>query len=471
MAITQVLQGCGAWSIKWSKPLPMSVQKEIQDGASLVVFESRPQVNDLRGYGTGRVTTMDNALDTALFMGPMTAIGSSGCSGWEMSWWWQQPNGVGPEYDSGFAAVDDWAADFADGLAGIHGIDIDSTDAYTGIYIGTWGAAGVGNSGGGSSDPVPRTAARTFADDRVSYLNDRFGVNSSAYKMLPGGSATSVMTCRVGYHVDIFAQNEVIISDIDSQAVGAEGRLNIPAVLSVTRDISNVATDIYAFGDRDFADDAVHVDLTSNTWSDVDTILDPAGGDYGGFLQVDGGGLRDYRVDYMTVATAKRAKTPDLAVSVSLIYDAWTKEMGPGDLVGVHSSTERYLQGGATTVQHVSGNIDPIDMYVLSMTRNIDKDKSVWLRSVSYETTGDANPLVVWTEITDYIQTSERPASVTLSDRFDPTYLHPGTRLVGAGGGSATGGGGLFSSASVTAGAERLGDDLRIAQRMARTNS
>ena len=114
MAITQVLQGCGAWSVDWAKPLPMSMQREIQDGASLVVFESRPEVTETRGYGTGRVTTMDNALDTALFMGPMTAIGSSGCSGWEMSWWWQQPNGVGPEYDSGFAAVDDWAADFAE---------------------------------------------------------------------------------------------------------------------------------------------------------------------------------------------------------------------------------------------------------------------------------------------------------------------------------------------------------------------
>ena len=107
-------------------------------------------------------------------------------------------------------------------------------------------------------------------------------------------------------------------------------------------------------------------------------------------------------------------------------------------------------------------------MFVMSMTRNIDQDKSVWLRSTSYETTGDANPLVVWTEITDYIQTSERPASVTLSDRFDPTYLHPGVLEAS---GSAGGAGGINGPAVASNGATRLGDDLRIATRLARSSN
>ena len=465
MAITQVLQGCGAWSIKWSKPLPMSVQREIQDGASLVVFESRPQVNDLRGYGTGRVTTMDNALDTALFMGPMTAIGSSGCSGWEMSWWWQLPNGTGPaSVASGSGAYNDY---FEDVLTGINGIDVDTTGGYNGaVWSGTYGPA----AGPGYVSP-PTMAARSRADALVAIVTEydrRFRTGEQySWKMFPGGSATSVMTCKTDDITDLFANDEVIISDVDSQTVGADGRKNVPALLSVDRRIGNIVSSAVVYGDRNFTSGTTPTETTSNTPADVDTILDPAGGDIVVRRQIDGGGNQS-NLEEVSILAAARGASPDIIVSATLLYDAWTKEMGPGDKVGVHSSTERYLQGGATTVQHVSGNIDPIDMFVMSMTRNIDQDKSVWLRSTSYETTGDANPLVVWTEITDYIQTSERPASVTLSDRFDPTYLHPGVLEAS---GSAGGAGGINGPAVASNGATRLGDDLRIATRLARSSN
>ena len=465
MAITQVLQGCGAWSIKWSKPLPMSVQKEIQDGASLVVFESRPQVNDLRGYGTGRVTTMDNALDTALFMGPMTAIGSSGCSGWEMSWWRQLPNGTGPaSVASGSGAYNDY---FEDVLTGINGIDVDTTGGYNAaVWSGIYGPA----SGPGYVS-APTLAARSRADALVAIVTEydrRFRTGEQySWKMFPGGSATSVMTCKTDDITDLFANDEVIISDVDSQTVGADGRKNVPALLSVDRRIGNIVSSAVAYGDRNFTSGTTPTETTSNTPADVDTILDPAGGDIVVRRQIDGGGNQS-NLEEVSILAAARGASPDIIVSATLLYDAWTKEMGPGDKVGVHSSTERYLQGGATTVQHVSGNIDPIDMFVMSMTRNIDQDKSVWLRSTSYETTGDANPLVVWTEITDYIQTSERPASVTLSDRFDPTYLHPGVLEAS---GSAGGAGGINGPAVASNGATRLGDDLRIATRLARSSN
>lgn len=458
MAIQEVLQGCGAWSLSFTKPLPVSLQNDIWDGASLVVFESRPATDPVRNFITN-VPELDALLSTALFMGPMTQISTTGCSGWEMSWWWQQPSGIGPP--SVFGVGDTDYNDYFHGvLSGINDIVVDRTGSFNSNFITISGPA----AGPGFVAPEPLTA-RSRADALVAAVTDyrrRFGLGEQfAWKMYPGGGPNeisgNVMTCRTDDITDLFDNDRVLISDVDSQAVLSDGLINVPAKLTVTRNIENVVSDVLAYGERNDTTGVTPVETVAQT----PDIFAPGGSVYEARRLIDSGGNQS-TLEEIAIGAGRRGLDPVVSVQAELLHDPWTKEVGPGERVAVWSRDERYLNNAEGPFQYTrtpdGDYADPLPMYVMSVTRNIGPGKSVWLRSL--EDTG-FDPMVHWVEITDYVELSDEPARVVLSSEYDPAYLAQGVvdayRSAGM-------------SQSSTA-ARRFDDELTVAKRLRRADN
>jgi hypothetical protein len=129
-------------------------------------------------------------------------------------------------------------------------------------------------------------------------------------------------------------------------------------------------------------------------------------------------------------------------VSVRLTRDPWLKEVSPGDEVYVYSPHEPDLVDTSNTVQHF-GSIQPKKFFVQEMSRSITPGMSVYLRNPT------SGGVTKWNDVTDYVQFSTSPASVKLTDYFMPPY----------------------QKSNSSGGYRRLGDDLKVAQRLSRSSN
>ena len=419
MAITQVLQGCGAWNIQWKNRLPASVRGGIGDGAHLVVFESPvPDISDV----------LEDARPYALYEGVMTSLGSWGCSGFEMSWSLQQPGGPGPS--SVFGGSSSFYQEYCeDVLDGINGLDFDTNGlaGFNGLFSGIYGPA----AGPGYVAPEPlavRSRADSLAASATEYRR-RFGSGELvSWRMYPG------FRMRSDYTTNLFTNYAVVISDIDTQGYGADGLLNVPAELDVRRDISNIVTEVIAYGDRNAS--------TGVTPEETATNLAPFkthdGGTFESRVLIDGGGVQS-TLEEIAIRKANEGASPVVTVDAKLTRDPWLKEVSPGDLVYVWSADEPDLFASGNEINHF-GAIRPKLFYVQQMTRNITPGMSVWLRNPT------SGGVTKWTEVTEYATFSSSPASATLTDYFIAPY-----------------------QASSTGSFRRLGDELKVAQRLSRS--
>ena len=420
MAITQVLQGCGAWNIQWKNRLPASLRGGIGDGAHLVVFESYPQTTE---------DYLEDARPYALYEGVMTEISSSGCSGYEMSWSLGQPSGPGPSTSSsGSSNFNDYMEDRYDG---INGLDYDVTSVtFNGLFIGIWGPA----SGGGVSS-YPALNARQSIDYQCSGATEyrrRFGSGEYvAWRMYPG------FRMRADYSTALFNNDAVVFSDLDTEGYGADGLLNVPSSLNVTRGIENVISDVTVYGDRNATTGVVPTETASNTvpFNAHDGTTFESG------VIVDGGGAQ-YELESTAVRKANEGVLPRVTVDIRPKRDPWLKEVDPGDRVYVWSASEPDLLDASNQINHF-GFISPVQAYIQTITRNITPGMSVWLRNPT------SGGVTKWTEVTEYVQTSATPASLKVSDYL----VEPRTD-------------GVTKNGQI-----RLGDDLAVARRLRRSSN
>ncbi len=419
--ISQVLQGCASWNISWKERLPSSLRGSIGDGAHLVVFDSYMGRSD---------DVLEGFRSDALFEGVMTSLSSGGCSGYEMSWSLQQPSGPGPAsvYAGSSSLFQEYCEDVLDGINGLD-FDTNGLAGFNGLFAGIFGPA----AGPGTVTPEP-LAARSRIDALVASATEyrrRFGAGEQlSWRMYPG------FRMRADFTTELFSNGSVVISDLDTQERGSGGLLNVPASINVTRDISNILTDIYFYGDRNASTGVTPVENYTN----LAPFNSHNGVPFESRTIVDDGGSQSG----MTSAAIKKANDSAFVrsnVDVKLTRDPWLKEVSPGDEVYVYSPHEPDLVDSANSVDHF-GRIQPKKFFVQEMSRSITPTMSVYLR----------NPVSVgaakWNDVTDYVQCSTAPASVKLTDFFIAPYQK-----------------------SASGGFRRLGDELKVAQRLSRSSN
>ena len=420
MAITQVLQGCGAWSIQWENKLPKSIRGGIGDGAHLVVFESSaPDVDDL----------LEDARPYALYEGVMTKISTLGCSGFEMSWSLGQPSGPGPYANSTGASNFNDAME--DRLDGVNGLDYDVTNVtYNGLYSGIWGPA----AGGGVS-AYPTLTARTSADSSCANATEyrrRFGSGEFvSWKMYPG------FRMRADYSTALFNNDAVVFSDLDTEGYGADGLLNVPSSLDVARGIENVISDVVAYGDRNATTGVVPTETASN----LVLFNSHDGTTFESNVHVDGGGAQN-QLEATAIRKANEGSLPRVTVDIRPKRATWLKEVDPGDRVYVWSALEPDLLDVSNQINHF-GFISPTQLYVQSITRNITPGMSVWLRNPT------SGGVTKWTEVTEYVQTSATPVTLKVSSFLVSPHADGVTKN----------------------GQIRFGDDLEVVRRLRRSSN
>jgi hypothetical protein len=405
MGISQVLQGCGQWQLTWKHRLPASVRGAIGDGSTLVVFESdvtRP---------------VDGLRTSALFEGVLTELSTSGATGWEASWFMMKPNGDGPVAgSSGSSGFQDY---FFDSVDGINGLTYDTASGYNGLWSGTWGPA----AGPDTATP-PTVTVRERADSIVAIATEykrRFGSGEIfGWKISPG------LVVTADYITSNFRNNEVIFTDGMPGGLGADGLLGVPANIEVGRGIDNIISDAVGYADRNATTGAIETDTTSNTVP----FKAPDGTTLDIRRLLDVGGNQN-NLEEETQRAADNGLAPRVTVDVSLKGDPWLKDVDPGDAVYVYSPDEPDLFDDGNSVNHF-GVIHPKSLYVSGVTRNVTDGMSVWFRN---PVSGGAD--AVWVDVTEYVQTSVAPASVSLMDRFEPAYRKDamnakGPRRVGA---------------------------------------
>jgi hypothetical protein len=420
MAITQVLQGCGAWNIQWKNRLPASLRGGIGDGAHLVVFESYPQATE---------DYLEDARPYALYEGVMTEISSSGCSGYEMSWSLGQPSGPGPYSNStGASQFNDAMEDRYDG---VNGLDYDVTSVtYNGLYSGIWGPAG-----GGGVSAYPGLTVRTSVDYQCSNATEyrrRFGSGEFvSWKMYPG------FRMRADYSTALFNNDAVVFSDLDTEGYGADGLLNVPSSLNVTRGIENVISDVVVYGDRNATTGVVPTETATN----LVPFNSHDGTTFESNVHVDGGGAQ-YELEATAIRKANEGSLPRGTVDIRPKRATWLKEVDPGDRVYIWSPLEPDLLDASNQINHF-GFISPVQAYIQTITRNITPGMSVWLRNPT------SGGVTKWTEVTEYVQTSATPATLKVSDYL----INPQAD-------------GVTKNGQI-----RLGDDLDITRRLRRSNN
>lgn len=421
MAINQIMQGCGAWSVGWKHRLPTSLRAAIGDGAHLVVFES-----DIEG-GTSEI--LESFRSNALYEGVMTQISTTGCSGFEMSWSLGQPSGAGPR------ANGSQQFNFNDAMEtrfdGVNGVDFDvSNVTFNGLYQGIWGpATGPGTVLG------PSISARSRADEACSTATEyrrRFGLGEFvSWKMYPG------FRMRADFSTALFNNDAVVLSDLDTEGYGEGGLLNVPCNLNVARGIDNVLSDSVVYGDRNASTGVTPIEFQSQTVP----FNAHDGSAYESLVVIDGGGAQN-ELQATAARKGDQGLLPRVTVDVQPKRNPWLKEIDPGDRVYVHSAFEPDLFDVSNQVSHF-GAIAPAQAYVQSVTRNIAPGMSVWLRNPQ---TGG---VVEWNEVTEYVQTSTTPASLKLSSYL----INPQADN-------------FASNGSI-----RLGSDLAVARRLRRSSN
>ena len=393
MAITQVLQGCGAWDLKWKDRLPASVRNSIGDGSTLVVFPAHV------------VNPSDDIRDTALFEGVMTELSTDGASGWELSWFMGKPNGDGPVR----VAAGGTYQDYLDGsMSGLNGLVYDKGTGYNGLFQGIWGPA----AGPGVSTP-PAMNVREFADwmvEQVTEYTRRFGTPTTfSWKIFPG---LTVMSEDIE---DLFDHDRCVISPAPTEGVGDGGLRNVYADIRVTRSIENMATDIVGYADRNFTTGTVE----SYTLSVSVDPNAPDGGDLEIRRIVDSGGAQS-EIEKNIRDASFACDRPITSVEVRLKGDPWQRWLSPGDRTYVWAPDEPDLVDSANEVHHF-GVINPKSFYVEEITRNVGPDVAVWFRNPIY---GGADP--VWVDVSDYVVRSSQPASVKVVEQFVPSFRDGG---------------------------------------------
>lgn len=397
MGITQVLQGCGAWDLKWKDRLPASVRNSIGDGSTLVVFPAHV------------VNPSDDIRDTALFEGVMTELSTDGASGWELSWFMGKPNGDGPErrLPDGVLPLT-YQTRFEDAVDGVNGVSYDVGSGYNGLYSGIWGPAA-----GPDTALPPTSTVREFADsmvDSVTEYRRRFGFGEQfSWKIGPG------LTLMSDDIENLFDHDRCVISPAPTDGVGDGGLRNVYADIRVTRSIENVATDLVAYGDRNSSTGVTPTETLSLSL-DVNA---PDGGDLEFRRQIDSGGAQ-YDMERTVVQVSFLCDRPIVSVEVQLRGDPWQRWLSPGDRVYVWAPDEPDLVDSGNEVHHF-GVINPKSFYVEEVTRNVGPDAAVWFRNPIYAGAGP-----VWVDVSDYVVRSSQPASVRVTEQFVQPFRRDG---------------------------------------------
>jgi hypothetical protein len=402
MAITEILQGCGSWDIQWKSILPKSVRDSIVDGSTILVFDT-PITAD----------RMDDDLrPSASFEGVMTKHSTSGISGYELSWLMGQPSGVGP--GTGTSTAIATFADYIEDLAVLNGVTFE-TPRVRSTYNGTWDAT-YGPAEGPGFVAAPEAELRFRLDTIVGVCSETNpGVYTApldkfSWDLAPG------MILSAGPLVHMYRWSEVIISDVPQRGirVGNDTRqvFNVPAKLEVTRSIENLVNTVTAYGNRDADTGVTPTESGTNSL----TVKAPDGDTLVMRRSIDGGGNQSELERVASDALADGA-TPEVTV-VAKLSDPWQKEIGPGDYIYVWSAYEPDLYDeDADSLDFFGRKIKPKSMWVNSVTRNISEGMTVLIRQPISVGNG------IYTDVTEYVVTSESPATIELADRFAPPYL------------------------------------------------
>lgn len=406
MAITEVLQGCGAWDIQWKSRLPASIRDAIEDGSTILVFDTPITAE--------RMT--DDLRPEARYEGVMTKHSTSGISGYELSWLMGQPSGVGP--GTGTSAAIATFADYIEDLAVLNGITFE-TPRVRSVYNGTWDAT-YGPAEGAGFVAAPEAELRFRLDTIVGVCSE---TNSGLY-VGPEGQPldkfswdiTPGMTLSAGPLLHMYRWGRAIISEIDQPGDLAgqsyNGPANIPAKLEVSRSIENLVSEVTSYGNRDATTGVTPTETGTNTL----TVKHPGGSALVMRRSIDGGGNQG-ELERVTSDALAAGATQEIVVSAKL-SDPWQKEMDPGDYVYVWSPTEPDLYDETINpIEFFGTKIRPKSFWVNSMTRQISENMTVLVRRPVNVGVG------TYIDVTDYVVTSESPATVELTDLFAPPYL------------------------------------------------